>query len=422
MLTLYSILTSLSAPFLNILLWHRLKKGKENAARISERRGITNKLRPDGKLIWIHAASVGETQSALILINKLLNANESLNILITSGTLTSAQLMQQRLPERAIHQFVPLDHPKWVKGFLKHWKPNAAIWIESELWPNMLRQIKKRRIPAALINARLSQTSFRRWFTFKNTAEKILSCFKVILTQTARDQHYFEKLKAEKVINAGNIKHSAEALPYDETAYHALSKAINDRPTWVFSSTHDGEEELAGTVHKALKQNHPDLLTIIVPRHPERRDDIRSKIDGLTLITRHPNATLPEADTDIYLADTLGELGLFYKICPIAMIGRSFSHDGGGGHNPLEAAQLGCAVLTGPNFQYQQDLFNDMIDADAATIVKTKDDFIETLDTLLSNHDFLKTMQNNALTYAGEQSHLVDEIVDHLTPVLKKVL
>ncbi|MAZ76865.1 MAG: 3-deoxy-D-manno-octulosonic acid transferase [Micavibrio sp.] len=422
MLTLYTILTSLSTPILNLLLWHRLKKGKENAARINERRGITNIKRPNGKLVWIHAASVGESQSALILINRLLAENKHLNILVTSGTLTSATLMQKRLAERAMHQFVPLDHPKWIKRFLKHWRPNVAIWIESELWPNMLQQIKNKRIPAALVNARLSQTSFRRWFTFKHIAEKILSSFKIILTQTELDRHHFEKLKAKKVVHIGNIKHSADPLPYDETAYNSLSNAIGSRPTWVYASTHDGEEELACRVHLKLKEKHPDLLTIIVPRHPERRNEIVSKIKNLNIISRHPQNTLPEDTTDIYLADTLGELGLFYKACPIAMIGRSFSNDGGGGHNPLEAAQLNCAVLTGPNIQYQQELFSDMIGAQAATLVNNENEFIQKLNDLLSNKEQLQNEQEKALIYASQQSHIIDDIMVQLKPILKKVL
>lgn len=422
MLFLYRLLTRVSAPILNLLLWRRLKKGKENKARLPERRGISEKKRPKGKLIWLHAASVGETQSALILIDKILSANDSLNILVTSGTLTSAELMQKRLPKRAIHQFVPLDHPQWIKRFLKHWQPDAAIWIESELWPNMLRQIRKKRIPAALVNARLSQTSFRRWFTLKGIAEEILSSFKIVLTQTERDLHYFEKLKAKKVVHIGNIKHSASPLPYEEAAYKVLFKTVGSRPTWVYASTHDGEEQLAARAHKKLKEKHPNLLTIIVPRHPERRDEIKNTIRDLNIISRYPQNTPPNETTDIYLADTLGELGLFYKISPIAMIGRSFSNDGGGGHNPLEAAQLNCAVLTGPNIQYQQDLFNDMIEANAATRIETEKDFIAKLDQLLSNSEQLTREQEAALSYAGQQSHLIDDVMEQLNPIFKKVL
>lgn len=422
MLLLYRLLTRFSAPILKQILKKRIKSGKEDPQRVSEKMGQYVVERPSGSLIWLHAASVGETQSALILIEKLLKSSTELNILVTSGTRTSAALMKERLPKRAFHQYAPLDHPKWVKQFLNHWKPNAALWLESELWPNMLRGLKKKRVPTALINARLSDTSFRRWYFFKGTAKKILSSFKIILAQTERDQERFKKLEAKKVYNIGNIKHCAAPLPFNQDDLSALNNALKNRKTWVYASTHDGEEDFAARIHAKLKQTIPDLLTIIVPRHPERRAEIKNTLSNHSFTSRGEDKKLPTSDNDIYLADTLGELGLFYKASPIAMIGRSFSHDGGGGHNPLEAAQHSCAVLTGPNVQYQQDLFNDMIASEAAFRASNEEELHNKLLNYFQDDAALKKAQDKALNYTTDKLHIVEDIMEHLKPILKKVL
>ncbi|MEM9469392.1 MAG: 3-deoxy-D-manno-octulosonic acid transferase, partial [Pseudomonadota bacterium] len=362
-------------------------------------------------------------QSALILINKLLEQFD-VHVLVTSGTVTSAQLLEKRLPNKAMHQFMPLDQPKWCKRFLNYWKPDAALWIESELWPNMLRLTKKKKTPIILINARLSDVSFRRWSFFKSAAEKILKNFKLVLTQTERDQSRFEKLGAKKVIVTGNIKHSAAPLPYDESDLSELENALKNRSVWVYASTHDGEEELAARIHKKLKTDLPDLLTIIIPRHPERREDIKRKLndDELDIGFRGDDKLQPNAETDIYIADTLGELGLFYHLSDIALIGRSFSHDGGGGHNPIEAAQLDCAVLTGPNIQFQQDLFNDMIADNAITRVTSEEELQKELHMLLTSKETREQQKKNAMKYAQKQTGIIDGVMEKIDPLLRKAL
>ncbi len=422
MLFIYNIITRFSAPVLIFLLKKRVKMGKEDPERVIEKRGLSTIARPDGHIIWIHAASVGEAQSALILIDRLLEAYPAIHVLITTGTVTSADLMARRLPLRAIHQFCPLDHPKWIKSFIAYWKPSAALWLESELWPNMLGLIKKKKIPAILINARLSDSSFRRWQFFKGTAKTILSAFKIILTQTQKDQRRFEKLDAKTVHHVGNIKQCALPLPYDENGYNALIKAIGARPFWVYASTHDGEEKLAARVHHTLKQHFTDILTIIVPRHPERRDALKKQLGCERLILRGADKAMPSVKDEIYVADTFGELGLFYKAAPIAMIGRSFSDDGGGGHNPLEAAQLHCAVLTGPNVQYQQEIFDDMIEAHAVRRVQDEQELVQALTTLLGDETVLKKAQENAFEYTQRQLSMIDDVMGHITPLLNKVM
>ena len=342
LLQFYRWLTDRLEKPLQKLVQNRIKQGKEDASRVDERYGHPGKARPKGKLIWLHAASVGEAQSALILIDTLLGRLNDVHILVTSGTKTSASLMEKKLPDRAFHQYYPLDHPAWVQRFLEHWKPNLVFWMESELWPNMLLNIHCRNIPAILVNARLSNTSFRRWNFFKNGAADILQTFSLILTQTARDSVRFQELGAGSVVVTDNLKYSARPLPCPEDAFKPLSAAIGARKTWLFASTHAGEEAMACRLHQILKNAYPDLLTIIAPRHPERGTDVDDlcKAQGLKTILRGQDHALPDAETDIYIANTLGELGLFYRLVPIACIGRSFSDDGGGGHNPVEAAQL----------------------------------------------------------------------------------
>lgn len=419
MLLFYKIITALSAPILNILLKRRIASGKENAARIGERKGIISTPRPEGHLIWIHAASVGEAQSALILIDTISKNSPETNFLVTSGTVTSADLMEKRLPNNAIHQFYPLDHPCWVHRFLEHWKPDTAFWMESELWPNMLSAIKKRDLPAALINARLSDKSYKHWRRFKGSIKKLLTAFDIILAQTDLDADRYRTLGANNVIVTDNLKHCAAPLPHKTEDLTALQNIIGERPVWLYASTHAGEETLACRLHLKLKEKHPNLLTILVPRHPERRNDILAacKSPDLKFELRGEDKNLPDENTDIYIADTLGELGLFYRLSPIAVIGRCFSDDGGGGHNPIEAAQLNCAVLTGPNVQYQTQLFDEMLAMNAVQQVLTEDAFYQALDTLFSDKQAREKLTDNATQYASAKDHIIDHVMKNLKPL-----
>lgn len=420
MLLLYRLVTRLSGPLLHLLLLWRQQQGKEDRARLNERKGQASRSHPQGSLVWIHAASVGEAQSALILIEKISANDPNLSFLVSSGTKTSADLMAKRLPANAIHQFYPLDHPKWVSRFLDHWKPDLILWMESELWPNMLRAIKKQEIPAVLINARMSDQSFNRWKFFQNNIKEILSAFSIILAQTKKDKERFQSLGALNVSVSDNLKYSAAPLPVDQTCLSNLKEVIGARPVWLYASTHEGEETLAGRIHTELGEDFSDLLTIIVPRHPERRDDISHELNimGLKTVFRGEEKILPAPETEIYVVDTLGELGLFYSLSPIAVIGRSFSNDGGGGHNPIEAAQLDCAVLTGPNIQYQTQLFQDMFDADAAKQLTTEDELYKQIKLLLTDERQLQNFINNAKKFADSKKNIVQNIMNEITSLL----
>lgn len=420
MLRLYHSLTMFSSPALRAALKIRLSRGKEHPERIRERLGKAAMPRPEGRLVWVHAASVGEAQSAMILITALLKMNPALNILVTTGTVTSAALMQRRLPQQAKHQFYPLDHPRWVKRFLEHWSPDLILWMESELWPNMLREIQDRSIRTILVNARMSPRSFQRWKRTGNVMARMLKTFDVVLAQTDADADAYRTLGALDVRVRDNIKYSAAPLPCDPADLQALKHAIGLRPVWLYASTHAGEEVLATDLHKSLISEFPDLLTIIVPRHPERRDDI-AKIcarTGLAARLRGESKTLPQDTDSIYIADTMGELGLFYRFARIACIGRTFSEDGGGGHNPIEAAQQDCAILHGPATQNLSDIFDVMDAAGAARRVETPEDFLNALRLLLGNAASLEELQSAGTRFAAAKSSVLDNILTDLKPYL----
>ncbi|MFK7839953.1 MAG: 3-deoxy-D-manno-octulosonic acid transferase [Bdellovibrionales bacterium] len=422
MLKIYTGLTALAEPFLNSLLNKRLNKGKEDAQRVDERRGIIRLPRPSGRLLWLHAASVGEAQSALILIHAVLKENPDFNIMVTSGTVTSAQRMKDSLPERVFHQYVPLDHPQWVSRFLDHWKPNCVFWMESELWPNMLLEIKRRNIPAALINARLSPRSFSRWKIIGRSILKLLAVFDVILAQTDKDADYFKALGADNVQVSGNLKYSAAPLSYHEADLAGLSEAVGKRPLLIYASTHKGEENIAADLHVRLRKNHQNLLTIIIPRHPERGDHIAQSLSDVdaNLQMRGTEKSLPDISTGIYIADTLGELGLFYRLGDIVYIGRSLSHDGGGGHNPLEPAQLKCAILHGEHIQNLREIYDDMQARDASICVKDADMLFDAMQRILTDDNHKNSYIETAYDFAHSKAHIVEDVMKHVRSPLSQ--
>ncbi len=418
----YRFLTGRSAPFLASLLDRRLIKGKEVADRVREKRGEISVQRPDGPLVWIHAASVGEVQSALILIRRLCAAYPALNILVTTCTVTSARIVEGKLPPRAIHQFCPLDHPRWAEAFLNHWRPDLVFWMESELWPNLLEGLRTRKIPAVLVNARLSPRSFRAWLWAKPLAARMLGAFALVLAQTDEDAVRLRSLGFfGRLTVTDNLKYSALPLPCDPQALEALRSATAGRAVWVFASTHKGEEAMAARIHATLKSRFSDLLTIVVPRHPERRGEISETLRdcGLGVRFRGVQSDLPRTDDDLYIADTLGELGLFYRLCPVACIGRSFSDDGGGGHNPLEAAQLNCSVLHGPNIQNLQQIYDDMGRAGAAVRLPDEKALIETLAGFFKNADSLQAQRSKGQSFAAEKSGVIDRVMAEIEPLLR---
>lgn len=336
-LAAYRAVTRCATPLLPRYLARRAARGKEIADRLGERFGIAGAARPEGRLVWVHAASMGETMSVLALIDRLAEAT---SVLLTTGTVTSAQLAGARA--RAIHQFVPLDAPRHVARFLDHWRPDTAVFVESEIWPNMLTGLDARRIPRALVNAALSPRSAAAWTRLGPTARTLFGGFAFIDAQSAADTTRFARLGIP-CSASGNLKFAAPPLPDDAAARASLAAAIPG-PRLLAASTHDGEDRAVIEAHRSLLRRFPDLATIIVPRHPERAASIAALAPAL--MTRPRSAGGTPAPGRIHLADTLGELGLFYRLCPIALIGGTLAPIGG--HNVIEPARLGCAVLIGP--------------------------------------------------------------------------
>ncbi len=303
--------------------------------------------RPAGRLIWLHAASVGETISVLPVLSALATLAPDATMLLTTGTTTSANLLNHRLPElglatRVLHRFAPLDVPAWVMRFLDHWRPNAACFVEGELWPNTLNACDARAIPAILINARMSARSHAAWRWLPGVADAILNRFVRIYARGEEDASRLRGLGGVRVEVAGDLKLAAPVLPVDPAILRDLSESLAGRPVFLAASTHPGEEVLISGVHNTLRSHYPGLLTIIAPRHPHRGADLAMSLNA----PRRKSGEPPPAD-GIWIADTLGELGVWYRLCHVAFIGRSLISPGGG-QNPLEPARLGCATVTGP--------------------------------------------------------------------------
>jgi 3-deoxy-D-manno-octulosonic-acid transferase len=345
-LAVWAGLTQISRPGLRVMLRRRVARGREIAARLPEREAIDAAARPGGRLIWLHAASLGETVSILPVLAVL--ARQPGTILLTTGTVTSQRLLAQRLPDlgldgRVIHRFVPLDVPAWAARFLDHWRPDAAGFVESEIWPNLLAAAAKRGIPLMLINARLSARSLARWQMAPKTARLVLGWFTMIHPQSTGDGDRFAQLGAPRVLPAGNLKLAAPPLPADHQALSHLSSLIGG-PAWVAASLHRGEDEMVLAAHRRLAATHPGLLTIIVPRHPDRGAAIAALADGAP---RRALGQPPPRGGGVWVVDTVGELGLVYRLAPLAFVGGSLVPHGG--QNPSEPARLGLAVAVGPH-------------------------------------------------------------------------
>jgi 3-deoxy-D-manno-octulosonic-acid transferase len=368
----WAVAATLLAPALRLNLLRRAATGREIAARLPERRGIDQTPRPAGPLLWMHAASVGETISILPVLEALRHRTK---VLLTTGTVTSQALLDQRIPDQGLagyvlHRFAPLDVPAWVGRFLTHWRPDAACFVESELWPNQLAACRARGIKLMLVNARMSDQSFTQWQRVPGFARRILSGFTRIQARGDKDAERLRALGAAHVECPGDLKFAARPLPVDEVELDRLRKLLGDRPVWLAASTHPGEEILIAAAHRAVAVSHPGLVTIIAPRHPGRGAALAAQLG----CRRRAAAEDPPAG-GLWIADTMGELGLWYRLAPIALVGRSLLAPGGG-QNPLEPARLGCAIAVGPytgNFTDHVALLRDArglveVDGEAALV------------------------------------------------------
>ncbi|HUT51633.1 MAG TPA: 3-deoxy-D-manno-octulosonic acid transferase [Alphaproteobacteria bacterium] len=414
---LYALGARALGPAVRVFLVLRRALGKEDTERMAERLGHAGRPRPEGPLIWLHGASVGEALSALPLIERLLAANDECSVLMTSGTVTSARLMEKRLPARAFHQYVPVDLPRAVGRFLGHWRPDLALWLESELWPNMIRAAARRDVEMVLINGRLSARSFARWRRAPGFARSLLGAFKRCLAQSDADAERLAALGARDVVCLGNLKFASAPLPADSDALEELRARLGARPLWLAASTHPGEEAIVAEAHRILRARHPALLTVIAPRHPGRGPAIATELAsaGLQVVRRAADET-PEASTDIYLADTLGELGLFYRLAPIALVGGSLVPHGG--QNLLEPAQLDCAILHGPAVFNFEAIAAAMQAAGASEMVRDAESLANAVEALLVDGEMRARRAKAAAEVAASEAGVLDRVMEALAPHL----
>lgn len=415
--SLYRGVTTAGLPLVELLLQRRLMRGKEEISRIDERRGIPSIQRPSGPIVWIHAASIGEAQSVLVLIERVLRIAPELNLLMTTGTVTSARMMSERLPRRAIHQYVPVDRAAWVRRFLEYWQPAAALWVESELWPNLLLESRRAGIPMALVNARMSEHSRNSWSRAPKLARELLSCFGTILAQNQEIAGRLEALGARNVSVTGNLKLAAAPLPATATSLIELQDAIGDRPIWIAASTHRGEEEIVGAVHRGLTGKHPDLLTLLAPRHPQRGDEVEQALtkSGLS-VARWSRGEAITPETNIYLADGTGLLGQLYRVAPIAFIGGSLIPHGG--QNMLEAAQLHSAVLHGPHIDNFRSIASELQTAGASREVADGSELQQAVGELLASPERTNAMADAAASAASRKQEVIDLVMRRLQPLI----
>jgi 3-deoxy-D-manno-octulosonic-acid transferase len=407
-LRLYRLLTAAAAPLAPLLFSYRLRRGKEDPARLRERRGDTAVPRPAGRLVWVHGASVGEITAVLPLIEHV--CSEGFAVLVTSGTTTSAELAQQRLPKGAIHQFVPLDVPKFAERFLEHWRPDLALFVESDLWPNLVLASAAGKIPLVLVNGRLSQRSFRRWSRIPRTIGALLKRLDLCLAQSPADAERYSQLGGQHVAMTGNLKLDVPAPPAEPATVESLRSAIGGRPVLAAASTHAGEEAAVMDAHQRLRQRFPSLLTIIVPRHPHRGAEIakRARTAALTPALRS-RGEMPDARTDIYVADTMGELGVVYRLAPVVFMGGSLVEHGG--QNPIEPIKLGAAILHGPHVWNFADIYSALDNAGGAAQVRDAAKLAACIGGWLSDDE-----QRSAVTEGGRRT------VDGLGGALERTL
>jgi 3-deoxy-D-manno-octulosonic-acid transferase len=418
---IHRALATAAGPLIEAHLRRRLAAGKEDPDRFGERFGRPGRERPDGPLVWIHAASNGEAMSALPLIDRLLARDPAGAVLITTGTVTSAQLMARRLPERAVHQYVPVDRPVWVSAFLDHWRPDVGIWVESEFWPSLIWGMRDAGRPMALVNGRVSERSLARWRRIPGIAGDLLAGFDPCLAQGEVEAERLRQLGAKDATFVGNLKLSASALPVSPESLDALAAEIAGRPVWVAASTHPGEEDVVAEAHAAIKADVPAVLTILAPRHPGRGEAIaRSLREKGLVVARRSLGEFAGPATDILLADTLGELGLFYTVSPVAFVGGSLRGQHGG-HNPVEPALLGAAPLFGPDMANFGAIAAAMESAGGARVVRDAPDLARRVVSLLSNDPERAAMAEAARRVAEDGADAVERVMARLESVLPPI-
>ena len=414
----YRLATWAATPIAGPLLSFRLRRGKEDPRRLDERRGASRRERPKGPLIWLHGASVGESLSLLPLIERLTQAG--LAALVTTGTVTSAQLMELRLPAGAFHQYAPLDAPSFTRRFFAHWRPDLGLIAESELWPNMIVDAANAGVPMTMVNARMSERSFERWRKAPNFIRALLGRIDLSLAQSRGDAERLVGLGAREVQVMGNLKYDAPAPPADRQELAALSGLTSGRPIWVAASTHDGEERIAAIAHRRVAKRFPGVLTLIAPRHPFRGAAIEAELRAAGFSTAlRSRGEKPGSEVEIYICDTMGELGLFYRLAGVVFVGKSLA--GRGGQNPIEPAKLASAILHGPSVANFLDVYAGLDAAGGAAQTCDAEDLASQLIGLFGDPGRLRAMARAAAETVERQSGAADRAMLALAPRLAAV-
>ncbi len=414
-LWLYATAGHVAKPLVTVMLNWRMRRGKEDAARIGERYGVAGLQRPAGELVWVHAASVGETNAVLPLIDYL--HSRSFRVLLTTGTVTSAAIAERRLPESAVHQYIPLDLVPFIEPFLDHWQPRLAIFVESEIWPVIMSRLGRRNIPFVLVNGRMSARSYRGWRRSGPVARAIMRHIALCVAQSANDARRFGNLGVAQVETAGNLKFDVPAPAADDKSVAELRVQIGARPVFVAASTHDGEEAIVCQAHRDLRTEHRGLLTIIVPRHPDRGAAIAADIVATgTVLSQRSAGQRIEHETEIYLADSVGEMGLWYRLGWIVFLGGSLVPHGG--QNPIEPAKLGAPIVHGPHISNFADIFAALHDARAVAGVEGADGLTDILDRLLSDEGERKRLAREARACVERQVGALERTIAVIEPLL----
>ncbi len=414
---LYRAGTRAAQPLAGLILRSRLKKGKEDPERLPERRGVPGRPRPEGRLVWIHGASVGETVSMTPIVERLMERGH--HVLVTSGTVTSARIMAERLPSGAIHQFIPLDAPGFMQRFFRHWRPDVGLIAESELWPNMIIEAGKHDVPLMLLNGRMSERSYARWTKHPAIARMLLGRFDVVMAQTRLDGERYQRLGAPRVAMGGNLKYDVTPPPADPAALALLQGGTAGRPVWVAASTHPGEEEIIIDAHRRIAQRLPKLLTIIAPRHPRRGEEVEALARGAGVATARRSAGLnPDRAVDLYVADTVGELGLFYRLATVAFLGGSLVPHGG--QNPIEPAKLGAAIAHGPEVHNFADVYASLDQAGGAAQVSDAGALAGRVHLWLTDAGQARAAGRAALAAVGELTGAAERVMQALDPLLAR--
>jgi len=416
MLFVYRIFINLILILSPLIVLVRLLKKKEDPKRFKEKLGFFNKKKTKGKLIWFHGASVGELQSIVPLLEKLEKSKKISQILITSNTLSSSKIISKIKLKKISHQFFPVDNNLIIKKFINNWKPSLALFIDSEVWPNTLINLNKEKIPTILINARITRKSYNKWIKLKNFSKTIFDKFDLCLSSNKETVSFLKKLGAKNIKYFGNLKYSQSENEKIEIDSQTI-KFISRKTAWCASSTHNSEEKFAGTIHNKLKKKYKNLLTVIIPRHIDRKNEIKEQLSnlGLKVHVHEPKSRIHQ-DTDVYLVNSFGKTKSFYSIIKNVFLGGSLVKHGG--QNPLEAVRYNCNVLHGPNVSNFNEIYKFLHNQNISKKVINLNQTINILQKFFNSKKSQKNIKDK-INKIGQK--ILKKNIDEINLILNKV-